>query len=70
MCPNLADDEWLEMKRDWPEDFARAVAIEREMRIDDPHFWLHPALVPLDQVDFLAQHSMFEDRGCTGGCFT
>jgi hypothetical protein len=70
MCPNLADDEWLEMKRDWPDDFARAVVIERQMREDDPHFWLHPACVPLDEVDFSAQHSMFEDRGCTGGCFT
>jgi len=70
MCPNLADDEWLEMKRDWPDDFTRACTVENELRESDPHFWLHPSCKPLAEVDFTAQHSMFADRGCTGGCFT
>jgi hypothetical protein len=25
---------------------------------------------PLAEVDFTAQHSMFPERGCVGGCFT
>lgn len=70
MCPNMRDNEWVEMQRDWPRDFNDAVLIEREIRIKDPHFWLHPACIPLDQVDFTAQHTMFPDRGCTTGCFT
>ncbi len=70
MCPNMRDVEWLEMRRDWPSDFADAVEIEREIRLKDPHFYLHQACVPLDQVDFAAQHTMFADRGCTTGCFT
>jgi hypothetical protein len=70
MCPNLADNEWREMKQDWPEDFAKACQVERELREGDPHFWLHPSCKPLDTVDFDLQHTMFSDRGCTGGCFT
>jgi hypothetical protein len=70
MCPNMRDDEWDDLRRNYPADFAEAVQIERELRTVDPHFYLHPACVPLDQVDFTAQHSMFADRGCTTGCFT
>ena len=27
MCPNLADAEWIEMKRDWPEDFFKGIYV-------------------------------------------
>jgi len=60
----------LEMKRDWPEDFAKACQIDEELRQDDPHFWLHPSCTPLASVDFDVQQTMFADRGCMGGCFT
>lgn len=70
MCPNHADAEWLQMKLEWPEDFALACALEAEVRLKDSHFYLHPQCVPLAEVDFLAQGSMFADRGCTTGCFT
>lgn len=70
MCPNLSDAEWIDMKQHWPHDFRSAVEIEREIRLRDPHFYLHPACVPLDQVDFFAQTTMFAERGCTQGCFT
>jgi hypothetical protein len=70
ICPNLSDDEWQEMKQNWPEDFADACQTDRDIREVDPHFWLHPSCQPLEEVDFTAQHSMFLDRGCSGGCFT
>ena len=70
ICPNLSDDEWQEMKQEQPEDFADACQTDRELRLIDPHWWMHPSCTPLDEVDFTAQHSMFADRGCTGGCFT
>lgn len=70
MCPNLADEEWSDMKRDTPEDFAQAVKFDLDMREIDPHFWIHESCKPLGEVDFTAQQSMFPDRGCTGGCFT
>lgn len=69
-CPNLSDPEWIDMKLHWPEDFERACQLEERLREHDPHFYLHPACVPLREVDFFAQQTMFAERGCTGGCFT
>lgn len=70
MCPNLSDAEWIDMKMNWPADFRAACDLEAEMYIKDPHFFLHPSCVPLGEVDFFAQTTMFAERGCTGGCFT
>ncbi len=70
MCPNMGDAEWIDMQRNWPGDFAAACAIEAEIHARDPHFFLHQSCIPLGDVDFLAQRSMFPDRGCTSGCFT
>lgn len=70
MCPNHSDAEWIDMKLNCPDDFLAACALEAETRIMDPHFFLHPACVPLADVDFFAQNTMFSERGCTTGCFT
>lgn len=70
MCPNQADSEWIDMKLNWPADFEAACAVETKIRLTDPHFFLHPSCVPLSEVDFFAQHTMFSDRGCVSGCFT
>lgn len=70
MCPNHSDAEWIDMKRNWPEDFAAACALEAEIRTKDEHFYLHPACISLADVDFEQQHTMFPERGCTTGCFT
>ena len=70
MCPNASDGEWLDMQIHYPGDFAKACELEAETRLVDPHFYLHPSCVPLSEVDFTAQQSMFADRGCTTGCFT
>lgn len=70
MCPNLSDAEWIDMKVNWQGDFSAACALEAETRLKDPHFYLHPSCVPLADVDFFAQATMFSERGCTGGCFT
>lgn len=70
MCPNAGDAEWLDMKQNWPADFKNAVELEREMRIVDPHFFLHESCVPLDEVCFEGR-SNGEDRGCnTAFCFS
>jgi hypothetical protein len=74
MCPNQQDDEWLDQQVNWPDDFAKAVAIEREIRERDSHFWMHPSCQPLDTIDFRVppspQGSFLAERGCTTGCFT
>jgi hypothetical protein len=70
MCPNQQDSEWLDMQRNYPADFAAACALEIEIQVVDPYFWLHPSCKPLAAVDFTSQFTMFSDRGCTTGCFT
>lgn len=70
MCPNASDSEWLDMSLHFPGDFMKACELEAETRLIDPHFYLHPSCVPLAEVDFTAQRTMFADRGCTAGCFT
>lgn len=70
MCPNMGDFEWREMKVNYPEDFAKAVQFEREIRATDPHAWLHESCQPLDEVDFSGTGSLFEDKSCASGmCF-
>lgn len=70
MCPNMRDDEWIDLKVNFPGDFAEACQLEADLRAIDPLFYLHPSCVPLAEVDFMAQSTMFPDRGCATGCFT
>jgi len=71
MCPNQADDEWKDLKENAPDEFAQAVAFEREMQAFDPCAWLHRSCTPLDQVDFTAEPTLFDAGGyCSSGmCF-
>jgi hypothetical protein len=71
MCPNQRNVQWAEMKRVYPEDFARACALERQIQERDPHAWLHESCRPLAEVEFDSQQEMFTtDRSCkTGHCF-
>jgi hypothetical protein len=66
----MSDAEWIDLKMNWPEDFAAACAVEAEIRAIDPHFYCHQSCVPLAEVDFFAQATMFAEHGCTSGCFT
>ena len=74
-CPNQGAEEWKQMRRESPADFARAVAFDAWIRETDPHAFLHPSCIPLSEVDFDAQTSldMFggdNGKGCDSGyCF-
>lgn len=69
MCPNQSDDEWREVMQNRPDEFQKAVEIERELRRVDPYAWLHKQCVPLDQVDFSKPQLEF-NRACDSGeCF-
>lgn len=74
MCPNRDDEQWLDMRVNWPEDFSRAVQFERDMQTKRSDFFLHRSLRPLDTVDFTTtQKTMFRGNGendCSEGCFT
>ena len=75
-CPNRGPDEWMEMKRERPDEFNQVVRWEREFqKVNhgglDGMPYLHRSLKPIDQVDFDAaktagQGDMFPD-GCDGG---
>ena len=67
MCPFKSRQEWASLP---PDDFAKAVALEREVQIKDPDLWLHKSMVPLDQVDFRGEPDLFADSCETGMCFT
>lgn len=69
MCPNQSDDEWREVKCNRPEEFQRAVEVEREIRKQDPHAWLHKQCVPLDKVDFSKPQMEFARACDSGECF-
>ena len=75
MCPNMSDAEWLDLKGSSPGEFAKAVALDYEIRETDPHAYLHKSGKPLDLVDFaeLARTdapNLFNVEGCESGhCF-
>ena len=70
MCPNRHDSEWAHMKLNCPADFENAVAFEKELRIDNPHLWLHRSGVPISDVIFTdGQVDMFSGFCDSGMCF-
>jgi hypothetical protein len=71
MCPNRGDDDWRDMKANWPVDFAKAVQFEKEMQVQRPDFYLHRSCKPLGEVDFSTQQMGFELGACESGyCFS
>lgn len=52
MCPNAGDDDWREIKANRPDEFKTACEIDDEIRLRDPHMWLHKSAKPLREVDF------------------
>lgn len=70
MCPNQSGRDWLRMRDEQPSEWAKAVALDDELRQMDPYVYLHRAGVPLPQavaVDDL-QGGLFD--GCDSGyCF-
>ena len=70
-CPNQSDGEWRDLKKNHPDEFAAACALEIEVQKVDPFAWFHVSCVPLSEVDFTAPDDLFADRACSsGGCFT
>lgn len=80
-CPYISD--WVEIKRNQPEEFERAVIFDRKIRQTvrrgnkEGDVYIHPSLKPLDQVvqnqGHLWERSPWEtglDGECTGMCGT
>lgn len=52
MCPNMDDREWYEMQQNYPDDFAKAIELEAEIREWDGEIYLHSSRQPLGQATF------------------
>ena len=81
-CPFHSDAEWRRLRDEEPEEFAKAVEVERMLQAAhasvDPikrlrgTVYLHDSLLPLDQVDFSTEEehgqiNMFQNE-CEGMC--
>jgi 3'-phosphoadenosine 5'-phosphosulfate sulfotransferase (PAPS reductase)/FAD synthetase len=69
MCPMHSKDEWEHLKRNHPDEFEKAVLLERELREKEPNSFLHQSRVPLDQVPFDETEDMFVNHCNSGMCF-
>jgi hypothetical protein len=71
MCPYRSDDEWRHLKATDPEDFERAVEVEREVQAVDDQLYLHRSGTALASVDFSQDTGdLFADQCGSGMCFT
>ena len=52
ICPQQSDTRWQRMKRFYPADWERAVAMEQRIHEQRPDVFLHNSLVPLPEVQF------------------
>lgn len=70
MCPHRSNEGWRFLKTHSPGDWARAVALEKQMQAEDPDVFLHGSRGPLSDADLNEdQPDLFE--GCEEGfCFT
>lgn len=71
MCPHLSDAEWIEIKEHHPDDWQRAVALDKRIRANDKQggVWLHKSRVPLEFAEFKEREELplFE---CADSCWT
>ena len=69
MCPHRDDKTWKEIKNNEPQDFAKAVELEKEIRSGPwGEIWLHKQRVPLDMVQF--SDEQHEPDECADSCWT
>jgi 3'-phosphoadenosine 5'-phosphosulfate sulfotransferase (PAPS reductase)/FAD synthetase len=69
MCPNQSDREWREVARDYPAEFAQAVALDEAIREQDQHAYLHSTARPLKDADLSAEEDLFSGSCPSGECF-
>jgi hypothetical protein len=69
MCPNQSDYEWAEVKTDWPDKFAEAIALDESIRQRDPHAFLHSSVKPLRDANLDKPDDLFSGSCPSGECF-
>lgn len=69
-CPNHTQVEWRDIRDNKPADWQAAVKFDRELRLLDPHAFIHSDAVPLDQANLDDANGVLFDHGCQSGyCF-
>lgn len=69
-CPNHTQHEWREIRLR-PADWKAAVQLDKELRAQDPHVFLHSDCVPLEQADLEDANGVLFGHACSSGhCFT
>lgn len=64
MCPNMANQQWRDMRDNDPADFAKACALDDQIRERDPHAYVHQSRQP----QRLAGLGKDDPPGLFGGC--
>lgn len=68
-CPYRGDAQWRELREEWQEDWARAIALDDELRQRDAGVFLHRSGVPLAEADLGTGEA--GELPCTSGqCWT
>lgn len=74
MCPYRGNAQWRRLRDHFPADWAKAVALDVQLRETDANAFVHRSGVPLDQAVIDAdpgQPSLFQTEECDSGwCFT
>jgi hypothetical protein len=70
MCPNMSAYSWRELKNKWPEDFQKAVILEKEISKNNEIF-LHRLAEPLESAISKSEEQSDMFDGCDNGfCWT
>ena len=69
-CPNHTQQEWREIRLR-PADWGAAVKLDKQIRANDPHVFLHNDCVPLEEADLADSNGVLFSHDCQSGhCFT
>ena len=55
MCPNQTNAEWLWLKNNEPNEFERAIRVEKQLQKHDSNIFLHRTCQSLDYVNFTGE---------------
>lgn len=68
-CPNHTQTEWRDIRDNKPEDWMQAIQFDKEIRLKDPHAFLHHDCVPLEQADLDEKNGVLFEHCDSGLCF-
>jgi hypothetical protein len=67
MCPNHTQEEWRDIRDNKPVDWQSAIEFDREIRLRDPHAYLHADCVPLGEANLDDANGILFGHGCDPG---